>query len=64
MNDNLDAFRLDRTHLSVVSMHDPDDTTAYWFTRPVEERLAALEFLRQQMYGHDPLPPDFKEFLR
>ena len=47
-------FRLDKSALSVVSRDDPDDTVAYWRSRPVEERMAALEMLRQVLYGYDP----------
>lgn len=45
--------RLDRTALSVGELGD-DDTRAYWAARTPEERLAALELLRQIIYGYDP----------
>lgn len=32
---------------------DPSGDLAYWRTRTVEERLEALETLRQQTYGYD-----------
>lgn len=32
---------------------DPSGDLAYWRTRTVEERLEALEALRQQTYGYD-----------
>lgn len=32
---------------------DPSGDLAYWRTRTVEERLEALEALRQHMYGYD-----------
>jgi hypothetical protein len=41
--DDLDDFRLNRTRLSVVRLTDPDDAPEYWLSRPVEERLRALE---------------------
>jgi hypothetical protein len=44
-------FRLDRAHFSVVSLTAPDDGAAYWLSRPVEERLRALELLRRTFYG-------------
>jgi hypothetical protein len=44
-------YRLDRTQFSVVSLTDPDDSVEYWLSRPVEERLRALEFLRRICYG-------------
>lgn len=45
-------FRLDRTHLSVVRLTDPDDAVEYWLSQPVEERLRALELLRRTFYGY------------
>jgi hypothetical protein len=47
-----DDFRLDRTHFSVARLTDPDDALAYWLSRPVEERLRALELLRGTFYGY------------
>jgi hypothetical protein len=44
--DQFDDFRLDRTQFSVVSLTDPDDALEYWLSRPVEERLRALECVR------------------
>ena len=50
--DPIEDFRLDRTHFSVVRLTDPDDATEYWLSRPVEERLRALELLRRTFYGY------------
>ena len=46
-----EEIRLDRTYFSVVGLTDPDDAAAYWLSRPVEERLRALEFLRRTFYS-------------
>jgi hypothetical protein len=51
-DDPIEEFRLDRTQFSVVRLTDPDDSIAYWLSRPVEERLRALELLRTTFYGH------------
>ena len=47
---------MDKTAFSVVSLHeqDPLEETRYWLSRSVAERFAALEQLRQVMYGYDP----------
>ena len=50
--DGLEDFRLDRTQFSVVGLTDPDDAVGYWLSRPVEERLRALELLRRTFYGY------------
>jgi hypothetical protein len=44
--------RLDRTQFSVARLTDPDDAVGYWMSRPVEERLRALELLRRTFYGY------------
>jgi hypothetical protein len=48
----IDEFRLDRTQFSVAELTDPDDALEYWLSRPVEERLQALEHLRRTFYGN------------
>ena len=46
------APRLDRSHFTVARLSDPDDSVSYWLTRPVGERLQALEQLRMTFYGY------------
>jgi hypothetical protein len=50
--ERVEDFQLDRTHLSVVRLTDPDDSVEYWLSRPVEERLRAIELLRRTFYGY------------
>jgi hypothetical protein len=38
----------------VVGTFDDDDARRYWRSQTPAERLAALEYLRQVMYGYDP----------
>ena len=38
----------------VVGTFDDDDAPRYWHRQTPAERLAALEYLRQVMYGYDP----------
>ena len=45
--------RLDRSVFRVGNLGDEDDR-AYWRSRTPEERLEALELLRQVVYGYDP----------
>jgi hypothetical protein len=44
-------LQIDRTQFSVVRLKDQDDAVAFWLTRPVVERLRALEQLRRTFYG-------------
>jgi len=34
-----------------TSLHEPDHDLAYWLTRPVEERIAALAQMRREFEG-------------
>lgn len=45
-------FKLDRTAMTVTTLDKQgNDDLSYWLSRPQEERLAAVEFLRRQMPG-------------
>ncbi len=46
-------IRLDKTALSVTSLSENDEK-AYWQTRTPQERLEAVELMRQVNYGYDP----------
>jgi hypothetical protein len=46
--------RLDRTHFTVGSLAEPSDEKEYWLEKTPSERLAALEIMRQIIYGYDP----------
>lgn len=51
----IDSEKVDRSNFQVVQLtQSNDDTLEYWRNRPIEERLAAIEFQRQQMFGYDP----------
>jgi hypothetical protein len=52
----LDSIRLDKTAISVISLHDADaDDKAHWQAQSPHARLEALELMRQVMYGYDPI---------
>ncbi len=46
--------KLDKTAFSVCDLADQDDDLEYWLSRTPQERLAAVEFLRQLTYGYNP----------
>ena len=48
------SIRLDKTALSVASLHEESDDKAYWLSRTPAERLEAAELMRQVNYGYDP----------
>jgi len=52
--DELQNRPLNRKAFSVVRLEDADDAVAYWRTKTPEERLCALEAIRQVVYGYTP----------
>jgi hypothetical protein len=49
---DLDSLKVDRTQFSVARLEGRDDSLAYWLSRSVEERLQAIELLRQTFYDY------------
>lgn len=50
-------LQLDKTKFSITAVSDDDAESAdkaYWRSLTPQERLEALEWLRQSMYGYDP----------
>ncbi len=50
----VDAARLDRSAYAIGSMNDDREEVEYWRARTPEERMEALELMRQIIYGYDP----------
>ena len=48
-------FIMDKNSISLASVHEDSDDISYWHSRTASDRLAALEFLRQVMFGYDPV---------
>ncbi len=59
------TFRLNKNAFHIVKIGEESSDFAYWQSRSVQERLAALEMLRQQFYAysHDN-PPRLQRVLR
>jgi hypothetical protein len=51
---NKDFLKLDKQSFSVVSLQESDNDTEYWLSRTPEERIIAVEFLRQLIFNYDP----------
>ena len=43
-----------RTRVVVSHLTDPSDDREYWWQQTPEARLAAVETMRQVVYGYDP----------
>ena len=50
----VDSARLDRSAFEVGSITDDREEIEYWRAKSPEERMEALELLRQMIYGYDP----------
>ncbi len=52
----IDTFRMDKEEFSVLSSFQEADEAdkAYWHSKSPQERMAALELMRQINYGYDP----------
>lgn len=46
--------KMDKTALTIASLHDPSDENDYWQRQTPEARWEALELMRQVVYGYDP----------
>jgi hypothetical protein len=42
---------VDRSVVTVQSLHDEPDDRRWWWARPAAERLAAIEIMRRIVYG-------------
>jgi hypothetical protein len=48
-------FTFNNAAFSVIGLKDDDsEDKGYWLLKSPSERLIALEYLRQVMYGYDP----------
>jgi hypothetical protein len=54
MSDTLSDYQMDKSAFTVAALTDESDERDYWAAKTPEERLTALEFMRQVMYGYDP----------
>ena len=52
--DKFDFPKVRRDVFKVASLSDPSDEKEYWLSKTPEERLEAVELMRQIIYGYDP----------
>jgi hypothetical protein len=50
----VDAARLDRSAFQIGSLNDAREELEYWRAKSPEERMEALELMRQIIFGYDP----------
>lgn len=50
-----ESSRIDKSALSVTTFAEQDARDReYWLSKTPEERFAAIEVIRQNLYGYDP----------
>jgi hypothetical protein len=52
--DLVDRAKVDRSAFEIGSLEDETSEKEYWRLKTPEERMEALELLRQIVYGYDP----------
>ena len=50
----IDALKMDKSSLSVASTSEESEDKEYWHAKTPQERLQAVELMRQINYGYDP----------
>lgn len=54
---------LDKTAFAIASIFEPSDEKAYWLAKTSDERLLAVEIMRQIIYGYDPSTERLQRFF-
>ncbi len=49
----VDIFKMNKSVLSVVALSEESDEKEYWHSKTPQERLEAVESMRQINYGYD-----------
>ena len=57
------AGRIDKTILEIGTIEKDSDDFEFWLNQSPEERLNAIEFLRQQFYDYDPVSTRLQRIL-
>jgi hypothetical protein len=56
-------FKLDKSAFQISTLESQGDDREYWFAKSPEERMIALEHLRQVVYGYDPTTEGLQRVL-
>ncbi len=57
------AGKIDKSVLDIGTLGKDSDDFEFWLTQSPEERLNAIEFLRQQFYDYDPVTTRLQRIL-
>ena len=59
----VDSFKMDKSALSAASTSEEPDDKEYWHAKTPQERLQAVELMRQINYGYDPVTTRLQRVL-
>ena len=55
--------KMDKTAFSVTTLSEKSNDKEYWLSKTPQERLQALEMMRQINYGYDPVTTRLQRVL-
>ena len=55
--------RLDKSTITITSLHDSEEEKQYWFSKGPQERIAAIELQRRMVYGKDRVASRLQRLL-
>jgi len=58
-----DNFQFNKDSFSVTSLYEKDSDSNFWLSKTPEERILAVEFLRQLIFGYDPTTERLQRFF-
>ena len=59
----MDTARLDRSVFEIGSLEGDSEEQNYWRAKSPQERMEALELMRQVIYGYDPVTTRLQRVL-
>ena len=57
------TFKFDKNSFSVITLKDDATDVDYWRLKTPEDRLLAVEFLRQLIFNYDPATERLQRFF-
>jgi len=57
------SAKMKKTAFSKSSLFDPGDEKQYWLSKTPQERLEAIETMREIIYGYDPIATRLQRVL-
>jgi len=58
-----DTFQFDKSSFSVTSLNENNSDSNFWLSKTPEERILAVEFLRQLIFNYDPATERLQRFF-